>query len=98
VCSRVVTCIACLLVRVLLVWCTPQLNYAFILLFAMEACLKVAALSFRQYLRDPWNVLDFAIVVASVLDAILVFSSVSVTVRRRCMSPARARARARACM
>ena len=41
-------------------------------LFTLEAIIKIIALGFifgkRTYLRDPWNVIDFLIVVTAVLD------------------------------
>lgn len=62
-----------------------QIDLVFTSIFCFEAVLKIIALGFiingrRSYLRDSWNVLDFLIVVLSVvslsLDANLSFIKV----------------------
>lgn len=43
------------------------LDYTFLIIFTIEMCLKIIAMGFflkpYSYLRDPWNVLDFLVVV-----------------------------------
>eukprot|EP01065_Artemidia_motanka_P041453 TRINITY_DN5379_c0_g1_i2.p1 TRINITY_DN5379_c0_g1~~TRINITY_DN5379_c0_g1_i2.p1 ORF type:complete len:1990 (+),score=713.92 TRINITY_DN5379_c0_g1_i2:31-6000(+) len=41
-------------------------NLVFVGVFTAEAALKIAAFSFRRYIKDNWNRLDFSIVVLSV--------------------------------
>ena len=47
-------------------------DYAFTIMFTLEAMIKVVALGFifdkGSYLRESWNVLDFFIVVTTLLD------------------------------
>ena len=49
-----------------------RIGEAFSIIFAIESLLKVLAqgfvLSKKSYLRDPWNILDFIIVLAGLLD------------------------------
>jgi len=45
-----------------------SLNVSFALLFVVEFVMKVLAYGPWQYCRDTWNLLDFACVVASVMD------------------------------
>ena len=44
-----------------------NVDYAFLMFYTIEMCLKVIAMGFFSkpfsYLRDPWNVLDFSLVV-----------------------------------
>ena len=60
------------------------LNIIFVVLFALEAVLKILAYGFLfdegTYMRDLWNILDFIIVVSSILDAS--FSSVNMEMLR----------------
>ena len=48
------------------------LNTFFIVCFTLEAAMKIVAygliLDSGTYLRDPWNIMDFTIVVASIID------------------------------
>ena len=48
------------------------MDIAFNIIFAMEAVVKIIAMGFfmdkGSYLTEPWNVLDFFIVVASLID------------------------------
>jgi hypothetical protein len=57
-----------------------QANIVFISLFAIEAALKIVSMTFRMYIKDRWNLLDFIIVVASVLDLILDYATISASV------------------
>ena len=57
-----------------------QLNVVFIVLFSAEAILKIVSMTFALYIKDKWNVLDFIIVTASVIDLVLDYLAVSVTV------------------
>ncbi|GBG27891.1 Sodium channel protein type 10 subunit alpha [Hondaea fermentalgiana] len=51
------------------------MNIAITVIFALEAILRILAMGFVRhkgsYLRNPWNVLDFAILVISILDVCL---------------------------
>jgi hypothetical protein len=49
------------------------LNYIFTGLFILEAILKIFALTFQQYIANPWNRFDFVVVLGSVCD--IVFAS-----------------------
>ena len=56
-----------------------RLDDVFTACFTLEALVKVLALGFvlpegSAYLRDPWNVLDFAIVAVSLVARILTFA------------------------
>ena len=42
-------------------------NYVFVSIFACEALLKIAALTFKRYLEDHWNKFDLFIVVISIV-------------------------------
>lgn len=48
------------------------IDYSFNIIFAFEMCVKIISLGFIMdsgcYLCDSWNVLDFGIVVSSLLD------------------------------
>ena len=48
------------------------LGYIFSLIFTIEAIIKIFALGFlnghNTYLKNPWNVLDFIIVIFGVLE------------------------------
>lgn len=46
-------------------------DIGFTALFSLEVCIKVFAFSFRAYIKQPNNQLDFAIVVVSILSLIL---------------------------
>mmetsp|Transcript_29252 Transcript_29252/g.28347 ORF Transcript_29252/g.28347 Transcript_29252/m.28347 type:complete len:216 (-) Transcript_29252:1446-2093(-) len=54
-----------------------MIGYAFSVLFALEALLKILALGFflhkYSYLRDAWNILDFIIVVAGIVEFVAYF-------------------------
>lgn len=43
------------------------LNYAFTVVFLLEAVLRVIALGFSRYIRDRWNQLDILIVALSII-------------------------------
>ena len=51
------------------------LDYIFNILFTIEMCVKIISLGFfmdsGSYFRDSWNILDFIIVIASLLDMVL---------------------------
>lgn len=47
------------------------INYAFALVFAMEAAVKMIAFGFRIYFHDNGNSFDFAIVIASVISSLV---------------------------
>ena len=52
------------------------MDYAFTVVFLIEMTLKIAVLNFywgasNAYLKDPWNVLDFCVVCASVFSRVL---------------------------
>ncbi len=69
--------------------CAQQFNYVFIALFTLEAVLKINAFTWKQYIRDGWNVLDFLIVVASLFDVVITNAVNSSTVSAcGCMVPA----------
>lgn len=60
------------------------LNVVFLVIFSMEASLKIIALGFwdnnyeeiTPYIKDPWNVIDFVVVVVSFVEVYYeVFSS-----------------------
>lgn len=46
------------------------LNIFFTTAFTCECVLKLTAFGVRNYFKDPWNILDFVIVVGSVLDVL----------------------------
>ena len=52
----------------------PALQAAFVVIFALEAAVKIIAMGFLigpdVYLRHYWNMLDFVVVVAGVIDLI----------------------------
>ena len=54
-------------------------NYIFVSLFCLEAILKIIAYGFildqNTYLRDPWNWIDFIIVVAGIINLIFKINS-----------------------
>lgn len=51
------------------------IDYSFNIIFAFEMCVKIISLGFVMdpgcYLQDSWNMLDFCIVVSSILDMAL---------------------------
>ena len=47
------------------------LNYIFTLIFTVEMCLKIYALSFPGYWLEPWNRFDFVIVMLCLVDIIV---------------------------
>ena len=47
------------------------LNTGCTLVFIVEAALKISAFQFGEYIRDPWHVFDFSIVLLSLLDWLL---------------------------
>ena len=47
-------------------------NYAFNIIFTIEAIIKIIALK-KMYFRDPWNKFDFFIVVSTQIVLILKF-------------------------
>ena len=55
-------------------------DYFFSTVFIFEAVLKIIARGFicgkKTYMRDPWNIIDFLIVLAALLDFGLLFTSV----------------------
>lgn len=66
-----------------------RFNDVFIALFTLEAVLKINAFTWKQYIRDGWNVLDFLIVVASLFDVVITNAVNSSTVSAcGCMVPA----------
>ena len=48
-----------------------HLNTVCTVVFILEAAIKISALHFSEYLREPWNVFDFSIVLLSVVDWVL---------------------------
>ena len=52
-------------------------DYAFSVVFIIEAILKIITSGFvfgkQTYLREPWNVLDFIIVLAAIIDVLMEF-------------------------
>ena len=40
-------------------------NYAFTIIFTIEAIIKIIALGFRSYFKNSWNIFDFLVVVVS---------------------------------
>ena len=52
-------------------WLTPVFTY----IFAAEAFLKILALGFITYLKDPWNTFDFVIVIISISDVLISLTS-----------------------
>jgi hypothetical protein len=44
-------------------------NYAFTLVFAFEAALKVLGMGWGQYIRSPWHKFDFFLVIAAIISA-----------------------------
>ena len=54
-----------------------QLIYSlvFTYIFAAEAFLKILALGFITYLKDPWNTFDFVIVIISISDVFISLTS-----------------------
>ena len=59
----------------LMVSISERIDLAVTIFFSLEALMKIIALGFfmekGSYLRDNWQVLDFVIVVSSLLDYIL---------------------------
>ena len=57
-----------------------QIDYIFSAVFIFEAMLKIITNGFvlgkKTYLRDPWNVIDFLIVLAAFIDFLLVILNV----------------------
>ena len=47
------------------------LNYFFISVFFVEACLKIFSLSFIRYIINPWNKFDFCVLLASFSEVLL---------------------------
>ena len=43
-------------------------NNAWTTVFIIEAAVKISAFSFREYIREPWHIFDFTIVLSAVLD------------------------------
>lgn len=43
-------------------------NELCLLIFSVECALKIVALTFEEYIRNAWNVFDFAIVLMSLLE------------------------------
>ena len=54
---------------------SSKMDYAFNIIFTMEATIKIISFGFffdrGSYLREPWNQLDFFIVVSSLIDMCL---------------------------
>lgn len=46
------------------------LNYFFVLFFAIEAIIRIVALSFKEYMRSAWNAFDFFLAVFGVFATI----------------------------
>lgn len=44
-------------------------NYAFTLVFTLEAVLKTVGLGWKQYIRSPWHKFDFFLVIAAIISA-----------------------------
>eukprot|EP00730_Choanoeca_flexa_P005210 TRINITY_DN11905_c0_g1_i8.p1 TRINITY_DN11905_c0_g1~~TRINITY_DN11905_c0_g1_i8.p1 ORF type:complete len:1294 (+),score=208.14 TRINITY_DN11905_c0_g1_i8:212-3883(+) len=53
------------------------LNLFFTVVFSLEAAFKITALGLRQYFRQGWNNLDFAVVLVSIIDVAATGSSLS---------------------
>lgn len=74
-------------------------EYIFTVIFFIEMCLKVIALGFiahdHAYLRTPWNVLDFVIVVASIVSLFVAGSNFSALRVVRVLRPLRSVSRIR---
>jgi hypothetical protein len=51
-----------------------KFNYAFMAIFILEACFKLIAMK-CLYFKDPWNVFDFVVIVATIV--VLVLAEVS---------------------
>ena len=49
------------------------LNLVFVLLFTLEAGIKIVALTFREYFKERWNRFDLALVIFSLLSMAVVF-------------------------
>ena len=47
-----------------------KMNFVFSIIFLMEALLKIFSFGFKQYFYNPWNKLDFFVVVFSSIDLI----------------------------
>ena len=45
-------------------------SYFFLLVFAVEAVLKLTGLGFKTYFQNPWNIFDFVIVLLTIAGAI----------------------------
>nr|CDS23994.1 voltage dependent calcium channel alpha 1 [Echinococcus granulosus] len=56
-------------------------NYFFTAVFTVEFILKLSAFSFRHYFGDPWNVIDFIIVLGSYIDIIVSKASSETTLK-----------------
>nr|XP_039270948.1 sodium channel protein type 4 subunit alpha B-like [Styela clava] len=57
-------------------------NYVFTGIFAIEAVLKIFAMSPLEYLRNPWNVFDFTIVLISLIEFMIPSSTGALSVLR----------------
>jgi len=86
--DRVVAVCICLNVIALTLWSDPispavrttyeVLNYAFVLIFALEAAVRIGALTFKGYIKSGWNRFDFALVAFSIVatSAVLIGSAI----------------------
>lgn len=58
----------------LLIFISNEIDFGLNIFFAVEALLKIISYGFyfdeKTYLKDSWNMLDFFIVVSSILDMI----------------------------
>lgn len=52
---------------------TKVINEVFSVLFIIEAMIKIIAFG-KLYFKDPWNLLDFALVVMTIIMGIVVFA------------------------
>lgn len=65
----------------------------FTVVYTLEACMKILAFGFvihnRSYLRDPWNVLDFIVVVIGLISLIPAFPNLKSLRTMRVLRPLR---------
>ena len=63
-------------------WITA-LEYLFLVLYTIEMTLKILGMGFvvsdESYLRDPWNIMDFVIVVSAYMPHLLNSGSLQLT-------------------
>ena len=57
------------------IWWDRNNVLVFTYIFAAEAFLKILALGFITYLKDPWNTFDFVIVIISISDVFISLTS-----------------------